>query len=179
MSERIKKLLVTNRGEIALRVVRSANEMGIATVAVYTEQDRNSTYVQMADEAYLLTGQTYRDTYLNEDSLIAILLKSGADAVHPGYGFLSEVASFASKVQQAGAVWVGPSPDALTRLGDKISARRVAEDAGVPPVPGISHPVGDMRELLDFAHTHGYPVMLKRTDGGGGRGISIVHDDDE
>ena len=179
MSERIKKLLVTNRGEIALRVVRSANEMGISTVAVYTEQDRNSIYVQMADEAYLLTGQTYRDTYLNEDSLIAILLKSGADAVHPGYGFLSEVASFASKAREAGAVWVGPSPDALTRLGDKISARRVAEDAGVPPVPGISHPIGDMRELLDFAHTHGYPVMLKRTDGGGGRGISIVHDDDE
>ena len=179
VSQRIKKLLVANRGEIALRVMRSAQEMGISTVAVYTEQDRSSPYVQMADEAYLLTGQSYRDTYLDEDALIAILHRSRADAVHPGYGFLSEIASFAAKVERAGAVWVGPGTDALTRLGDKISARRVADQAGVPPVPGISKPVADIRELLDFAHRHGYPVMMKRTDGGGGRGISIVHDDDE
>lgn len=173
------KLLIANRGEIALRVVRTAREMGIATVAVYAEQDRHSQAVAMADEAYLLSGDTYADTYLNEDLLIDILRRSGADAVHPGYGFLSEVPGFARKVAQAGAAWVGPSPDALTALGDKISARRVSERAQVPPVPGISNALGDMRVLLDFAHVHGYPLMLKRTDGGGGRGITLVRSDDE
>ncbi|KFI63714.1 JadJ [Bifidobacterium cuniculi] len=173
------KLLIANRGEIALRVVRTAREMGIATVAVYAEQDRHSQAVAMADEAYLLSGDTYADTYLNEDLLIDILRRSGADAVHPGYGFLSEVPGFARKVAQAGAAWVGPSPDALTALGDKISARRVAERAQVPPVPGISNALGDMRVLLDFAHVHGYPLMLKRADGGGGRGITLVRSDDE
>lgn len=179
MVNTVSKLLVANRGEIALRVVRTAREMGIRTVAVYAEQDRDEQYVQMADEAYLLPGDTYRDTYLNEDLLIGILHRSGADAVHPGYGFLSEVPSFATKVREAGAVWVGPDPKALVDLGDKITARRVAARAKVPPVPGISEPVRDMRELLDFAQTHGYPIMMKRTDGGGGRGITIVHNDDE
>lgn len=179
MGQFVNKLLIANRGEIALRVVRTAHEMGIATVAVYAEQDRDSQYVQMADEAYLLSGDTYKDTYLNEDLLIDILRRSGADAVHPGYGFLSEVSEFAAKVIAAGAAWVGPNPKALTDLGDKITARRVAKGAGVPPVPGISEPVSDIRVLLDFAHTHGYPLMLKRTDGGGGHGISVVHDDDE
>ena len=175
----MKKLLIANRGEIALRVVRTAQEMGISTVAVYAEQDRDSQYVQMADEAYLLPGDTYRDTYLNEDLLIDILRRSGADAVHPGYGFLSEVAGFAAKVTAAGAKWVGPAPQALTDLGDKITAKRVAKAAHVPSVPGIAEPVTDMRTLLDFAHTYGYPVMMKRTDGGGGHGISVVRDDDE
>lgn len=179
MPKSISKLLVANRGEIALRVIRTAQEMGIATVAVYAEQDRHSPYVAMADEAYLLSGDTYADTYLNEDLLIEIVRRSGADAVHPGYGFLSEVASFAHKVEDVGALWVGPSVRALNELGDKISARRVALYAKVPPVPGISHSLGDMRVLLDFAHTHGYPLMLKRTDGGGGRGITLVRTDDE
>lgn len=179
MVKNVNKVLVANRGEIALRVVRTAREMGISTVAVYAEQDRNSQYVQMADEAYLLPGDTYRDTYLNEELIIDVLQRSGADAVHPGYGFLSEVPSFATKVIEAGAVWIGPNPEALLDLGDKITARRVAKQAKVPPVPGISDPVTDMRELLTFAHTHGYPVMMKRTDGGGGRGITIVHNDDE
>lgn len=179
MVNRVNTILVANRGEIALRVIRTAREMNIATVAVYADQDRNAQYVAMADEAYLLPGDTYRDTYLNEDVLIDILRRSGADAVHPGYGFLSEVASFADKVQRAGAVWIGPNPTALRDLGDKITARRVAKHAKVPPVPGISDPVHDMRTLLEFAHTHGYPLMLKRTDGGGGRGITLVHDDDE
>ncbi len=179
MVNRVNTVLVANRGEIALRVIRTAREMGIATVAVYADQDRNAQYVAMADEAYLLPGDTYRDTYLNEDGLIDILHRSGADAVHPGYGFLSEVPEFADKVQKAGAVWIGPDPEALTDLGDKITARRVAKKAKVPPVPGISDPVRDIRTLLEFAHTHGYPLMLKRTDGGGGRGITLVHDDDE
>lgn len=179
MAKNVNKLLVANRGEIALRVVRTAREMGIPTVAVYSEQDRHAQYVRMADEAYLLSGDTYKDTYLNEELLLDILRRSGADAVHPGYGFLSEVASFAQGVLDAGAVWVGPSPKALMDLGDKITARRVATFAKVPPVPGISQSISDMRLLLDFAHTHGYPLMLKRTDGGGGRGITLVKNDDE
>ncbi|NEG90183.1 biotin carboxylase N-terminal domain-containing protein [Bifidobacterium aerophilum] len=179
MTETVKKILIANRGEIALRVVRTAHEMGIATVAVYTEQDRHAQYVDMADEAYLLGGDTYKDTYLNEDLLIDVLRRSGADAVHPGYGFLSEVASFAAKVADAGATWIGPSPEALTDLGDKITARRVATRAKVPPVPGLNEAAGDIRTLYDFAHTHGYPIMMKRTDGGGGRGITIVRNDDE
>ncbi|MDU4264974.1 MAG: biotin carboxylase N-terminal domain-containing protein [Bifidobacterium breve] len=153
MAHIVKKLLIANRGEIALRVVRTAKEMGISTVAVYSEQDRNSRYVDMADEAYLLSGDTYKDTYLNEDLLIDILHKTGADAVHPGYGFLSEVPSFAQKVEDAGAIWVGPHHTALVDLGDKITARRVALRAKVPPVPGLSEPVTDVRTLLDFAHT--------------------------
>lgn len=179
MPKNVNKLLVANRGEIALRVVRTAREMGIPTIAVYAEQDRHAQYVQMADDAYLLSGDTYKDTYLNEDLLIDILQRSGADAVHPGYGFLSEVATFAQKVIDAGAAWVGPNPKALVDLGDKITARRVATFAKVPPVPGISQSISDMRLLLDFAHTHGYPLMLKRTDGGGGRGITLVRNDDE
>ncbi|OZG63765.1 carboxylate--amine ligase [Bifidobacterium hapali] len=179
MTEIVKKILIANRGEIALRVVRTAHEMGIATVAVYSEQDREAPYVDMADEAYLLPGDTYKDTYLNEDLLIDVLHRSGADAVHPGYGFLSEVATFASKVAQAGAIWIGPNPEALTDLGDKITARRVATRAKVPPVPGLNESVSDIRALYDFAHTHGYPIMMKRTDGGGGRGITIVRSDDE
>ena len=179
MASTVKKLLIANRGEIALRVVRTAKEMGISTVAVYSEQDRNSRYVDMVDEAYLLSGDTYKDTYLNEDLLIDILHKTGADAVHPGYGFLSEVPSFAQKVEDAGAIWVGPHHTALVDLGDKITARRVALRAKVPPVPGLSEPVTDVRTLLDFAHTHGYPIMMKRTDGGGGHGITVVHDDEE
>ncbi|MBT1160585.1 biotin carboxylase N-terminal domain-containing protein [Bifidobacterium sp. SO1] len=179
MTGTVKKLLIANRGEIALRVVRTAREMGIATVAVYAEQDREAPYVDMADEAYLLPGDTYKDTYLNEDLLIDVLHRSGANAVHPGYGFLSEVASFAAKVIQVGAIWVGPAPEALTDLGDKITARRVATRAKVPPVPGLNESVSDIRALYDFAHTHGYPIMMKRTDGGGGRGITIVRSDDE
>ncbi len=179
MASNVNTLLVANRGEIALRVVRTALEMGIDTVAVYSEQDRGAQYVELANEAYLLSGDTYKDTYLNEDLLIDIMRRSGADAVHPGYGFLSEVPSFASKVSEAGAIWVGPHPDALVELGDKISARRVAVRAKVPPVPGISDPVRDMRMVLDFAHTHGYPIMMKRSDGGGGHGITVVNDDEE
>ncbi|WP_055427848.1 ATP-binding protein [Bifidobacterium aesculapii] len=179
MGQSVNKLLIANRGEIAMRVVRTAREMGIATVAVYSEQDRDAQYVGLADEAYLLPGDTYQDTYLNENLLIDILHRSGADAVHPGYGFLSEVPSFAAKVEEAGAVWVGPHRTALTELGDKITARRVATRAKVPPVPGLSEPVKDIRTLLDFAHTHGYPIMMKRTDGGGGHGITVVRDDEE
>ena len=178
MASIVKKLLIANRGEIALRVVRTAREMGIATVAVYSEQDRGSQYVDLADEAFLLSGDTYKDTYLNEDTLIDIMHRTGANAVHPGYGFLSEVPEFARKVVNGGAIWVGPSAEALVELGDKISARRVAARAKVPPVPGLSEPVSSIRKLLDFAHTYGYPIMMKRSDGGGGHGITVVNDDE-
>ncbi|MDF7664514.1 biotin carboxylase N-terminal domain-containing protein [Bifidobacterium sp. ESL0745] len=178
MVKNVNKLLVANRGEIALRVIRTAHEMGIPTVAIYAEQDRDAQYVQMADEAYLLHGDSYR-AYMDEDLIIDVLHRSGADAVHPGYGYLSEIASFADKVIKAGATWIGPSPTALTDLGDKITARRVAKRAHVPPVPGLSEPVSNMRELLTFAQINGYPVMMKRTDGGGGKGITLVHNDDE
>lgn len=178
MASIVKKLLIANRGEIALRVVRTAREMGISTVAVYSEQDRESQYVDLADEAFLLSGDTYKDTYLNEDTLIDIMHRTGANAVHPGYGFLSEVPEFARKVVDGGAIWVGPSAEALVELGDKISARRVAARAKVPPVPGLSEPVSSIRKLLDFAHTYGYPIMMKRSDGGGGHGITVVNDDE-
>ena len=173
MPKNVNKLLVANRGEIALRVVRTAREMGIPTVAVYAEQDRHAQYVQMADDAYLLSGDTYKDTYLNEDLLIDILQRSGADAVHPGYGFLSE--SQASRRRSSrGATWVGPNPKALVDLGDKITAaRRGHFREGSPPVPGISPVAFRHCDCCStFAHTHGYPLMLKRTDGGGGRGIT-------
>lgn len=175
----MKKLLVANRGEIALRVVRTAQEMGVTTVAVYANQDRDAAYVQMADEAYLLPGETNNQTYLNEDAILEVAKRSGADAIHPGYGFLSEVASFAEKVVQAGLTWVGPKDQVLTDLGDKIQACKVAEQAKVPIVPGLSEPVTDIRTLLDFAQQAGYPVMMKKADGGGGRGITLIHDDDE
>lgn len=175
----MKKLLIANRGEIALRVVRTAQEMGIVTVAVYADQDRDAPYVQMADEAYLLPGDTNIQTYLNEDLIISVAQRSGADALHPGYGFLSEVSSFAGKVKAAGITWVGPDPLVLDELGDKITACKVAERARVPVVPGISEPVSDMRSLLDFANDNGYPVMMKKADGGGGRGITLINDSDE
>ncbi|BDR55283.1 carboxylate--amine ligase [Bombiscardovia apis] len=175
----MKKLLIANRGEIALRVVRTAQEMGIATVAVYANQDRDAAYVRMADEAYLLPGETNNQTYLNEDAILDLVKRSGADAVHPGYGFLSEVPSFARKVAEVGIAWVGPSAQVLVDLGDKIQACKVAERAKVPTVPGISEPVTDIRTLLDFAQSAGYPVMMKKADGGGGRGITLIHDDDE
>lgn len=175
----MKKLLIANRGEIALRVVRTAREMGIKTVAVYMDADRDAPFAELADEAYLLAGDTYNETYLNEEVLIEIARRAGADAVHPGYGFLSEIPSFASKVIDAGLTWIGPRPEALEELGDKITARRFAVRAHVPPVPGISEPVSDIRPLLDFAHEYGYPIMMKRTDGGGGRGITVVGADEE
>lgn len=173
------KLLVANRGEIALRVVRTAAEMGHSTVAVFSDADRNAPYVAQADEAYHLPGATAAETYLNQDLLLGIMERSGANAVHPGYGFLSENSEFAARVQQAGHIWVGPDPQVLDGLGDKITACQTARNAGVPPVPGISEPVSELEPLLEFAHTHQYPVMMKRSDGGGGRGITLIHSDDE
>lgn len=175
----MKKLLIANRGEIALRVIRTAREMGIATVAIYSDQDRNAPYVDRADEAFHLPGDTYNETYLNMDRIVDICERSGADAIHPGYGFLSENSTFAQKVLDADIVWVGPRPEVLDDLGDKIIARRFAERAQVTPVPGISDPVSDVHTLISFCNEHGYPAMMKRADGGGGRGITVVRTEDD
>ncbi|WP_018143472.1 ATP-binding protein [Alloscardovia criceti] len=175
----MKKLLIANRGEIALRIIRTAHEMGISTVAIYSDQDRNAPYVAQADDAYHMSGDTYNETYLNMDRIIEIAQRSEADAIHPGYGFLSEISAFARKVLEAGLIWVGPRPEVLDELGDKITARQFAQRADVTPVPGISEPVSSIHELIDFCNEHGYPAMMKRADGGGGRGIAVVRSEDE
>lgn len=170
----ITKILVCNRSEIALRVIRTAAEMGIETVAVYSDSDRDSQFVEQASEAYALGGQSYAETYMNIEKLISVAQRCGADAVHPGYGFLSEIPEFAEAVAAAGLVWIGPNSTVLTRLGDKIQARRLAESVDVQPVPGISDPVRDRETIEEFIATYGFPIVTKKADGGGGRGITII-----
>ena len=170
----IRKILIANRGEIALRVIRTATDLGIPTVAVYADQDVEAPFVRAADEAWSLGGTTAATTYGDSARLLEVLRRSGADAVHPGYGFLSENADFARAVAAAGAVWLGPSGEAIEALGDKISARQVAESCGVPPVPGISAPAEARETIERFVEDHGYPIVLKKADGGGGRGITVV-----
>lgn len=176
---RITKVLIANRGEIAVRVVRAAKDSGIASVAVYADQDRDAMHVKLADEAYALDGTTSAETYLVIDKLLSIARRSGADAVHPGYGFLAENADFARAVIAAGLTWIGPSPDAIERLGDKVSARHVAEKVGAPLAPGTLNPVADASEVLDFVDIHGLPVAIKAAFGGGGRGLKVARTRDE
>ncbi|MDR2508966.1 MAG: biotin/lipoyl-binding protein [Candidatus Ancillula sp.] len=173
---KISKILIANRGEIALRVVRTARDLGILSVAIYSDQDRNAPYVKLADEAYSLEGDNFADTYLNGTKVLEIATKSGADALHPGYGFLSENAEFAAACTDAGVKWLGPSSDAINALGDKVKARKVAEAAKVSPVPGISDFIESADVVKRFIDEHGYPVILKRADGGGGQGITVVRD---
>ncbi len=175
----IQRILVANRSEIALRVIRTAREMGIESVAVYAQADRDAQYVAQADAAYALTGESYAETYMTAEQLLEIAARSGADAVHPGYGFLSEIPEFAQAVIDAGLIWIGPAPATLTRLGDKIQARRLAESVGVQPVPGISDPVSGREAIDGFVASHGYPIVTKKADGGGGRGITIIENDDD
>ncbi len=170
----INKILIANRGEIALRVIRTATDMGIASVAVYADQDIAAPFAQAADEAWGLGGSTLESTYLDGEQILAIALEVGADAIHPGYGFLSEDASFARAVEDAGQAWIGPSGDVIEALGDKIHARQVAESVGVRPVPGISEPITTRADVDAFIAEHGFPIVIKRTDGGGGRGISVL-----
>ncbi len=179
MSEKIRKVLVANRGEIAVRVIRAAHDLGIAAVAVYADGDRDAQHAQLADEAYSLNGVTAAETYLVVPKLIAIARRSGANAVHPGYGFLSENADFAQAVIDAGLIWVGPPPAAIAALGDKVSARKVAERVGAPLAPGTSNPISDAAAVRDFAKQHGFPIAIKAAFGGGGRGIKIVRDESE
>jgi acetyl-CoA/propionyl-CoA carboxylase biotin carboxyl carrier protein len=170
----MKRVLIANRGEIAVRVIRACNDHGIESVAVYSETDRDSMHAQMADSAYSLSGTTAAQTYLNIDKLIAIAKKSGADSVHPGYGFLSENADFAQAVIDAGLIWIGPPPAAIKALGDKVSARKIAAKAGAPLVAGTADPVDNHDQIITFAKEHGLPVAIKAAHGGGGRGLKIA-----
>lgn len=170
----MKRVLIANRGEIAVRVIRACSDHGIESVAVYSETDRDSMHAQMADSAYSLSGTNAAQTYLNIEKLIAIAKKSGADAVHPGYGFLSENAAFAQAVIDADLIWIGPPPAAIRALGDKVSARKIAAKAGAPLVAGTADPVDNHDQIIAFAKEHGLPVAIKAAHGGGGRGLKIA-----
>ncbi|UKA55742.1 ATP-grasp domain-containing protein [Arthrobacter sp. FW305-BF8] len=176
---KITKVLIANRGEIAVRVIRAARDEGIASVAVYADPDRNALHVRLADEAYALGGNTAAESYLVMDKLIEVARQSGADAIHPGYGFLSENAQFAAKVIDAGITWIGPSPESISALGDKVQARHIAEKVGAPQVPGTADPVESAEEILEFADKFGLPVAIKAAFGGGGRGIKVARTREE
>jgi acetyl-CoA/propionyl-CoA carboxylase biotin carboxyl carrier protein len=171
----MKRVLIANRGEIAVRVIRACLDHGLESVAIYSDEDRNSLHAQMATHAYALGGITAVSTYLNIPRIIEVAKQSGADAVHPGYGFLSENALFAQSVIDAGLIWIGPPPAAIKALGDKVSARKIAAKAGAPLVAGTADPVDNADEIIAFAKEHGLPVAIKAAHGGGGRGLKIAH----
>ena len=170
----MKRVLIANRGEIALRVIRACKDHGLESVAMYSEEDRDALHVTSADFAYSLNGTVAKDTYLNIPKIIALASEAKADAVHPGYGFLSENADFAQAVIDAGLIWIGPPPAAISALGDKVSARRIASIAGAPLVAGTKDPVTGHEEVLAFAKEHGLPVAIKAAFGGGGRGLKVA-----
>ena len=170
----IKKVLIANRGEIALRIIRACRDMGIRTVAVYSTADRDAMHVQLADESVCIGPAAPKDSYLNESAILTAALLTNADAIHPGYGFLSERADFASKVELHGMIWIGPSPEMITKMGDKVNAKKTAIECGLPVVPGSDGAVETLDDALSIAEKIGYPVMLKAAAGGGGRGMRPV-----
>lgn len=174
-TEKITKVLVANRGEIAVRVIRAAKDAGIPSVAVYAEPDADAPFVTMADEAFALGGTTSAESYLVFDKILDAAKKSGANAIHPGYGFLSENGDFAEAVENAGLIWIGPSPESIRALGDKVTARHIALKADAPMAPGTKEPVKDADEVVAFAEEHGLPIAIKAAFGGGGRGMKVAH----
>ena len=175
----LSKVLIANRGEIAVRIIRAARDEGISSVAVYADPDRDALHVKLADEAYALGGNTAAESYLVMDKLIEVAHRAGADAIHPGYGFLAENAEFAARVIDAGITWIGPSPAAISALGDKVQARHIAEKVGAPQVPGTADPVESAEDILEFVDKFGLPVAIKAAFGGGGRGIKVARTREE
>ncbi len=175
----IKKVLIANRWEIGLRIIRACRDMGIRTVAVYSTVDKDAMHVQLADESVCIGPGPARDSYLNESAILTAALLTNADAIHPGYGFLSERADFARKVEQHGMIWVGPTPDMIVRMGDKVNAKKTAVECGLPVVPGSDGAVETLEQAIEVAEKIGYPVMLKAAAGGGGRGMRPVMSPDD
>ncbi|MDR0285987.1 MAG: ATP-grasp domain-containing protein [Propionibacteriaceae bacterium] len=175
----MKKVLIANRGEIAVRVIHACASYGLKSVAVYADSDANALHVRLADEAFCLEGRSALETYLDADKILAAARASGADAIHPGYGFLSERADFAQAVEDAGLTWIGPTPENIALLGDKVAARRIAESVGAPLVPGTAEPVAGAKEVRAFAEAYGYPIAIKAAFGGGGRGFKVVRRPEE